>query len=247
MRALLKLFQVEFKLYMRQPQAAFFALIFPLLLLIMFGSIYGNRPTPFFGGRGMVDVSTPAYIAIIIGSTGLVSISIIVSAYRERGVLRRFRATPLRPAAIIGAQVGVNFVMTLAGTLILIAGSWLIYHMRFGGSVGAVLLGFTLSTLSFFAVGFVVASVSKTARVAQMLGMLLYFPNIFLSGATVPKELFPPAMRSISRILPMTHVVNLLQGLWVGEPWSKHIVEVAVLAGLLVVGAIVSAKTFRWE
>jgi ABC-2 type transport system permease protein len=247
MKALIKLFWVEFKLYMRQPQAAFFALLFPLLLLIMFGSIYGNTPSPFFGGRGMVDVSTPAYIAIIMGSTGFMSISIIVSAYRERGVLRRFRATPLRPAAIIGAQVGVNFLMTLAGTLILVAGAELIYHMRFNGSVGAVLLGFTLSTLSFFAVGFVVASVSKTARVAQMLGMLLYFPNIFLSGATVPKELFPPAMRSISRILPMTHVVNLLQGLWVGEPWSRHVVEVAVLAGLLVVGAIVSAKTFRWE
>ncbi len=247
MRALLKLFWVEFKLYLRQPQAAFFALIFPLLLLIMFGSIYGNRPTPFFGGHGMVDVSTPAYIAIIMGSTGLVSISIIVSAYRERGVLRRFRATPLRPTAIIGAQVGVNFIMTLAGTLILVAGARLIYHVRFGGSIGAVLLGFTLSTLSFFAVGFVVASVSKTARVAQMLGMLLYFPNIFLSGATVPKEIFPPAMRSISRALPMTHVVNLLQGLWFGAPWSKHLVEVAVLAGLLVAGAIVSAKTFRWE
>ena len=75
----------------------------------------------------------------------------------------------------------------------------------------------------------------------------LYFPNIFLSGATVPKEIFPPAMRTISKALPMTHVVNLLQGLWIGNPWSKHIVEVAVLAGLLIVGAFVSAKTFRWE
>ena len=120
MKGLVKLFWVEFKLYMRQPQAAFFSLVFPLLLLFMFGSIYGNKPTPFFGGRGMVDVSTPAYIAIIMGSTGLMSISIVVSTYRERGVLRRFRATPLRPAAIIGAQVAVNFLMTLAGAIILV-------------------------------------------------------------------------------------------------------------------------------
>jgi ABC-2 type transport system permease protein len=247
MKALLKLFWVEFKLYMRQPQAAFFALIFPLLLLIMFGSIYGNKPTPFFGGHGMVDVSTPAYIAIIMGSTGFMSISIVVSVYRERGILRRFRATPLRPTAIIGAQVAVNFVMTLAGALILVAGARFIYHMQFKGAVGAVFLGFTLSTLSFFAVGFVVASVSRTSRTAQILAMVLYFPNIFLSGATVPKEIFPPAMRSISKAFPMTHVVNLLQGLWFGNPWSKHVVEVAVLAGLLIVGAVVSAKAFRWE
>jgi len=247
MKALLKLIWVEFKLYMRQPSAAFFALAFPLLLLLMFGSIYGNKPTPFFGGHGMVDVSTPAYIAIIMGSTGFMSISIIVSTYRERGILRRFRATPLRPLAVIGAQVAVNYLMTLAGAIILVAGSVLIYHMRFAGSVLAVLLGFTLSALSFFAVGFVVASVARTSRTAQTVAMVLYFPNIFLSGATVPKEIFPPAMRTLSKAIPMTHVVNLLQGLWFGSPWSKHLVEVAVLGGLLVVGAIVSAKAFRWE
>jgi ABC-2 type transport system permease protein len=247
MNALLKLIWVEFKLYMRQPQAAFFALIFPLLLLVMFGSIYGNKPTPFFGGHGMVDVSTPAYIAIIMGSTGFMSMSIVVSTYRERGVLRRFRASPLRPTAIIGAQVTVNYVVTLAGALILVAGALLIYHMKFSGSVWAVFLGFTLSTLSFFAIGFVVASVSRTSRVAQILAMVLYFPNIFLSGATVPKEIFPAAMKSISKALPMTHVVNLLQGLWFGNPWSKHVTEVIVLAGLLVVGAVISAKAFRWE
>jgi ABC-2 type transport system permease protein len=247
MKALPKLTWVEFKLYMRQPQAAFFALLFPLLLLFMFGSIYGNKPNPLFGGRGMVDVSVPAYIAIVMGSTGFMSISITVSTYRENGVLRRFRAAPLHPATIIGSQVAVNFVMTLAGTLILIAGGWLVYHMQFSGAVGAVFLGFTLSTLSFFAIGFVVASVSRTSRIASNLGMALYFPNIFLSGASVPKEMFPPAMRSFSKVLPMTHVVNLLQGLWFGDSWGKHITEVVVLAAFLVVGVLVSAKTFRWE
>jgi len=247
MKGLVKLIWIEFKLYIRQPQAAFFTLVFPLLLLFMFGSIYGNKPTPFFGGRGMVDVSTPAYIAIIMGSTGLMSISIVVSTYREKGILRRFRATPLRPAAILGSQVAVNYVMTLAGALILVAGARLVYRMQFKGSVGAVFLGFTLSTLSFLAVGFLIASVARTSRVASILGMIFYFPNIFLSGATVPKEIFPAAMRSISKALPMTHVVNLLQGLWIGNPWGKHITEVAVLAAFLVVGVIVSAKAFRWE
>jgi ABC-2 type transport system permease protein len=247
MRGLVKLIWVEFKLYMRQPQAAFFTLAFPLLLLFMFGSIYGNKPTPFFGGRGMVDVSTPAYIAIIMGSTGLMSISIVVSTYREKGVLRRFRATPLRPTAILGSQVAVNYVMTLAGALILVAGARLVYRMQFKGAAGAVFLGFTLSTLSFLAVGFLIASVARTSRIASILGMLFYFPNIFLSGATVPKEIFPAAMRSVSKVLPMTHVVNLLQGLWIGDPWGKHITEVAVLAGFLVVGVIVSARAFRWE
>jgi ABC-2 type transport system permease protein len=247
MKGLVKLFWVEFKLYIRQPQAAFFTLIFPVLLLFMFGSIYGNKPTPFFGGRGMVDVSTPAYFAMIIGSTGLMSIPISVSSYRERGVLRRFRATPLRPVSIIGAQVAVNFVMTLAGAVLLVIAAWLVYHMQFKGAVGAVLIGLALSTLSFFAIGFLVASLARTSRISTVLGMLLYFPNLFLSGATVPKEIFPAAMRSASKIFPMTHVVNLMQGLWFGDPWGKHLTEVAVLAGFLIVGVVVSAKAFRWE
>jgi len=108
-------------------------------------------------------------------------------------------------------------------------------------------LGFCLSALSFFAIGFVLASLARTSRTAQILAMVLYFPNIFLSGATIPKEIFPPAMRAVSQAFPMTHVVSLLQGLWIGEPWSKHLVEVAVLAGLLVVGGFISARAFRWE
>jgi ABC-2 type transport system permease protein len=63
----------------------------------------------------------------------------------------------------------------------------------------------------------------------------------------VPKEIFPPAMRLVSKAVPMTYVVNLLQGLWFGSPWGKHITEVVVLAALLVVGVVLSARTFRWE
>ncbi len=247
MRGFWKLAWAEIKLYLRQPESAFFTLAFPMLLLFLFGSIYGNKPTPFFGGRGMVDVSTPAYLAMIIGSTGLLSIAITVSSYREKGVLRRYRATPLRPAAVLASQVTVNFLMTLFGGILLVVFASLVYGLRFEGRPLDVLFGFTLSTLSFFSVGFLLASVARTARAANILGMVLYFPNLFLSGATIPKQTFPPAVKAVSKFVPLTHVVNLLQGLWIGEPLGKHVLEIAVLAGLLVLGAAVSAKAFRWE
>jgi ABC-2 type transport system permease protein len=247
MKGFWKLAWVEIKIYLRQPEAAFFTLVFPMLLLFLFGSIYGNKPSPFFDGRGMVDVSTPAYLAMIIGSTGLLSISITVSSYREKGVLRRFRATPLRPAAVLVSQVIVHFLMTLLGGTLLIIAARLVYGLRFAGRPLDVLLGFTLSSLSFFAVGFLLASVARTARVAYILGMVLYFPNLFLSGATIPKQTFPQALRAASKFIPLTHVVDLLQGLWAGDALGKHVLEIAVLAGLLVVGVAVSAKAFRWE
>lgn len=247
MRGFWKLAWVEIKIYLRQPEAAFFTLAFPILLLLLFGSIYGNKPNPFFGGRGMVDVSTPAYLAMIIGSTGLLSIAISVSSYREKGVLRRYRATPLRPAAVLTSEVVVHFLMTLFGGALLIVAARLVYGLRFDGRAGEVFLGFTLSCLSFFALGFLLASVARTARVAYILGMVLYFPNLFLSGATIPKQTFPPALRAASNFIPLTHVVNLMQGLWIGDPLGKHVLEIAVLAGLLVLGVAVSAKAFRWE
>ena len=247
MRGFWKLAWVEIKMYLRQPQAAFFTILFPLILLFIFGVIYGNKPNPLFGGRGMVDVSTPAYLAMIIASTGLLTITIAVSSDREKGILRRYRATPLRPAALLTSQIVVHFLMTLLGGAILILSARLVYGLRFSGQAGLVFLGFTLSSLSFFAIGFLLASLARTARTAYILGMVLYFPNLFLSGATIPKETFPEALRAAGKFIPLTHVVNLLQGLWFGNPPARYALEAGVLAGLLVVGVVVSAKTFRWE
>ncbi|MBN2199742.1 MAG: ABC transporter permease [Candidatus Aminicenantes bacterium] len=247
MHGLLKLAWVEAKIYLRQPEAFFFTLVFPLLLLFLFGGIFGNKPHPLFGGRGTVDVSTPAYMALIIGSTGLISISIAVSGYREKGILRRYRATPLRPATILAAQVLVHYVMSLAGACLLVAAARLLFGLRFSGRMESVFAGFTLSCLSFFAAGFLLASLARNTRSAYILGMVIYFPNIFLSGATFPREIFPPVIRTISEALPITHVVSLLQGLWIGNPWSRHLTEVLVLVGILAAGVIISARVFRWE
>ncbi|MCD6345188.1 MAG: ABC transporter permease [Anaerolineae bacterium] len=247
MRSLWKLTLVEAKLYLREPMAAFFTLVFPLMMLFLFGSIYGNEPTDFYDGRGSVDVSVPGYMAMIIGTVGLLSIAITMATYRETGVLRRYRATPLRPAAILTAQVVVNFVMTLLGVLLLVVAARLVYGLRFEGNAVSVLGAFILSTLSFFAIGFLLASLAPTARVANIVGMVLFYPNLFLSGAAMPKEMFPDGVLLVSRVLPLTYVVDLLQGLWFGEPWGDHLTEVAVLVGMLAVGVIVSAKTFRWE
>jgi ABC-2 type transport system permease protein len=247
MRGLWKLTLVEAKLFMREPFAAFFTLAFPLMMLFIFGSIYGNDPTPFFDGRGSVDVSVPRYTAMIIASVGMLSIAINMSVYREKGVLRRYRATPLRPQTILAATVLVNLAMTLLGTLLLIIAAQVIYDLRFDGNPLAVLVGFVLASLSFFSLGFVIAGLAPTARVAQVVGMVIFYPMLFLSGAGLPSEMLPEAIRSLSKFLPLTHVVTLLEGLWFGSSLGDHLMEVAVLGGMMVVGVVVATRTFRWE
>ncbi|MCG3121059.1 MAG: hypothetical protein ALAOOOJD_03999 [bacterium] len=247
MRSLWKMTLVEMKLFLREPAAAFFTLFFPLMVLLIFGSIYGNAPTPFFGGYGSVDVSVPAYTAMIIGSSGLIGLTVAMSMYRERGILRRLRATPLHPLTILSANVIVNFLMTALGMLFLIFVGKMVYGLRFAGDPLSVIAAFTLSSLSFLALGFVLAGVTPTARTAQVLGMVLFYPMLFLSGATVPLEVLPPKMQQYVLVLPMTHVVKLLRGVWIGESWSQHWTEVGVLTAMLVIGVAISAKTFRWE
>jgi len=247
MRGLWKLILVQIKLYLREPAATFFTIAFAPMLLLLFGTIYGNKPDPFFGGRGMVDVSVPSYIALIIVSVGFMGIPIATAANREAGVLRRYRTTPLHPAAYIASNIASYYVMTMVGVIALVAIGKGVYGMRFEGNVLSVWAGFTLGSLAFFALGYLVAGVAPTARVAQAIGMIAAFPMMFLSGSAIPVEVLPQSVRNVSRFIPLTHVVTLMRGLWAGESWGKHLTEAAVLGGVLVVGMFLSARLFRWE
>jgi len=247
MKSLFKMTWIETKLFFREPVGTFFTLAFPLMMLFIFGSIFGNTPSAYFNGYGSVDVSVPAYTAMIIATTGLVGLTITISSYREKGVLRRLQTTPMSPLYILTAQVIVLFAMTILGMALLIIVGKLVYNLRFDGNALSMLGGFTLSSLSFFAIGFILAGLMPSARTAQIVAMVLLYPMLFLSGAGYPRELLPESILKVSAFLPLTYVVKLLRGLWIGESWGLHTTDALVLAGILVVGVLVSIKTFRWE
>ncbi|MDI7276451.1 MAG: ABC transporter permease [Anaerolineae bacterium] len=247
MRSLWKLTWVEAKLFLREPAGAFFTLAFPVLVLLLFGSIYGNRPTELFGGLGTIDVSVPGYAAMIIGTTGLMGLPTTLASYREKGVLRRLGATPLRPHVVLVAHMLVLFGMTLLGMALLIGFGKVIYGLHFGGNPLSVALAFVLACLSFFALGFLLGSLMPSARSTQIVSMVVFYPMLFLSGAGMPRELLSESIRRFSVVLPLTHVVTLLRGLWAGDPWSRHWSEVVILAAILLAGTAVSARIFRWE
>jgi ABC-2 type transport system permease protein len=247
MKSLLKMTWMETKLFLREPVGAFFSLVFPLIYLFLFGIISGNEPTPQFGGLRVIDASIPGLTAVIICTTGLMSTTMTMSTYRENGVLRRLRTTPVSPLVVLVAQVIVVFTMTALGMLLLIAAGMLVYHVRFEGNAFNVLVGFVLSSLSFFALGFILAGQMPTARTAWIVGMVLLYPMLLLSGAFFTIELLPAAVQKVSAFIPLTYVVNLSRGLWNGETWSMHTTDVIVLAAMLVGGVLISARTFRWE
>ncbi len=247
MRGLAKLILVQMKLYLREPIATFFTIFYAPMVLLLFGAIYGNEPTPLFGGRGTMDITVPSYIGLIIVTVGFIGLPIGTAAARESGVLRRFRATPLHPLAYVVSDIVSYLLMTMLGVLLLILTGKLVFNIRFEGNILSVLAGFLLGTTSFFALGYLIAGLSPTARIAQTVGMVLAFPMMFISGASIPLEVLPARVQAISRYIPLTHVVTLMKGLWFGEAWNQHWTEVAVLVGCLLVGGAVAARTFRWE
>lgn len=247
MRGFRKLTLVNLKLYLREPIATFFTLAFPPLLIVLFGAMYGNDPSPMFGGYGSMDVSMPAYTAMILGTVGFLGVPITISGYRESGVLRRFQATPMRPLTYILADIVANLVTTLLGMMGLVIIGWLLYRVQFEGQVMAVILAVVFCGLAMFSIGYLIAGLAPGARTAQVVGMVIFYPMMFLSGASIPLEVMPETIQRIADFLPLTYVVRLLRGLWFGDAWGEHLLETAVLAGVLLVCTALAARFFRWE
>jgi ABC-2 type transport system permease protein len=247
LRSLASLVLVNLRLYVREPVAAFFTVAFPIMLVLIFGAIYGNEPQEMFDNYGSMDISMPAYTALILGTVGLLGVAITTSGYREAGILRRFRITPLRPMIYIAADVTANLTMTLVGMGGVVVVGWLLHGVQFEGQAVSVFLAVILSGTAMFAVGYLIAGLAPNARAAQVIGMVLLYPMLFLSGAGIPLEVMPDSIRTISNYLPLTYVVRLLRGLWFGEPWGSLLLETGILLGVLFVCTAIAARLFRWE
>lgn len=245
MKSLQKMILIEFKLFLRQPMAAFFTLIFPLFLLLLFGSIYGNEPSDLLGGRGNVDVSVPGYIAMIIATAGLTNLPIILATYREQGILRRYQASPVSTTTILLAQLAVSALTAVIGGGLLILAAVLIYDLALPAAPWATLLAFVLGSLSFLALGFLLSGILTTSRTATAVGNALLFPMIFLSGAALPRQILPENIQQFGDFLPLTHVVNLIQGLWFGGDWNGT--SLLVVLGVMLLAGLAATRTFRWE
>lgn len=245
MNAFLKMTWTELKLTLREPLGTFFTLFFPVMLLVVFGGIFGNEPEAFLGGYGSVDLSVPGYIGMIIGTVGMLGIPITLANYREQGILRRYRATPIQPGVVLWSQVAVNVLMTLLGIGLLVLVALVFYDLRIPRATLSIIPAILIGGFSFFAVGFVMAGLLPTARTAQAVGMALFYPMLFLSGAAMPRSIMPESVQRVADFLPLTHVVKLLEDLWLRGSWN--LTSLAVVVGLLVVGLLISRQTFRWE
>ncbi len=236
----------EFILYLREPSAFFFTLVFPLLMMLLFASMWGNDPFP--GEEyGYVDFSVPAFMGLVMATSFIMSLTTSMAAYREKGVLKRFRAAPATPSSILIGQLSAVFAITVAGVILLLIAGIVFYDLRFLGNFFEFVFAFLLSAGSIAALGFIPASLAPTARSGVVIANIMYFPMLFLSGAALPWFMLPDLMKKISLVFPLTHAIKLMQGVWLGGHFWDYPVHLAVLTGFVFAGLFVSVRYFRWE
>jgi ABC-2 type transport system permease protein len=248
LRGLWKLTWVEIKIFLREPLGAFGTIGVPVLVFVVAGRIAGNRIGPSAAATsGFIRVVLPVLVSVLIAISAVLSLVTIISIYREGGILKRLRATPLRPQTILTAHVIVKLLLTGATLSLMVLAGKRYYPV----GVHAPLFGFTIalliSTWSILSIGFLIASIVPTARFAQPIGAVIMYPMIAVSGLFAPVESLPPVLKAVARVLPLSYAVSLLEGIWNGEGWWAHKGDVAALAVVFAVCTALSAKVFRWE
>ena len=231
----------ELRLYAREPYTLFFALLLPTVLILIFGTIYGNEPKPRYGGLGTVDVSVPAYTAMIVATVGLVSIPVRLASLRERGILRRLAVTPVSALELLVAEVLTAFVLTTIGMALLVVVAHLVYDLHWPARIWPAVLVYVVSALAFFALGFGLGFWLPGATAAQVGGMVLLYPIFFLTGAAMPRELLPERVHQIARFLPLDPVVTMLRAAWAGHALTENGRAILGIAVVLIAGMALSA------
>jgi len=171
----------------------------------------------------------------------------IISIYREGGILKRLRATPLSPAVILSAHVIVKLLLTAATLVALTLAGRRVYPIDPAVPLGSFAVAVLFTTWSILSIGFVIASIVPTARFAQPIAALVFYPMIAVSGLFFPLEVLPPPVATVARVLPLTAGASLLNGIWKGDGWLLHGGDVVVLAATFVLCTALSSRVFRWE
>jgi len=249
MRGLFQLTWLEIKIFLREPLGAIGTLFVPVAVFLVVGRAMnrgtGTPRTP--GGLEFMQTGLPVMVSVFMAISAVISLVTIISIYREGGILKRLRATPLRPYTILSAHVLAKLLFTAVTLTMMILAGRRFYPAGLQAPVISFAFALLLSTLAILSIGFVIASVVRTARFAQPVSAIVFYPMLGLSGLFVPVEALPAGLQRVATLLPMTYVVSLLSGIWTGESWFAHLGDLAALAIFGAIFVAISARVFRWE
>jgi ABC-2 type transport system permease protein len=236
----------ELKLFVRERVGPVFAIGLPLVLLIVFGNIpFYNEHRKNFDGFTLLDLYLPILAAFVLATLSFNVVPAVLAGYREKGVLRRLRTTPVGPARVLAAQLLVNLATAALSVTAVLLVARFAFGVHLPRQVGGYLVSIVLAALALMAIGLFVAAASPNGRIANAVGATLFYVMMFFAGLFLPIASMPPLLRHISRAAPLGAAVQALtdatEGHW---PHPLQLITLAAYAVLFGAGAV---RLFRWE
>ncbi len=247
MKSFVTLFKNELKLNIRNMNMIIFAVIMPLVVLIILGIIYGTKPAADGAEYTFLEQSFGALCTISICAGGLMGLPLVVAEYRERKILKRFQVTPVSPLKLLLVELSIYVVYCIVSMITLIPAAMLIWNVRIKGSLIAFLGSWLLTMISTLSIGMMVGGVAKNSKSASVIACILYFPMLIFSGTTLPFEVMPPAMKRIVSVFPLTQGIELMKSAFLGLTIDNVWVPIAIMSAVTVVCTGIAVKFFKWE
>ena len=253
-RSYLAMTRAELRLFRREPFSIVFVLAFPLMMMMLLAAVFGNDEADaqdvengMLVWRGVTPANyyTAASVAVIIAALGLMTLPINLAGYRERGILRRLRASSVSVVTLVGAQLTVALLAFVAGALVMGAVATLAYDAVVPRDVVGVAVALVLGTMAFGAIGLLLAVAARSSRSAQGIGLMLFFALWLISGTAPPRAVLPGGLRSVGSAFPLTHLVTAVQDPWFGVGWNGT--ALAVLAVWTIAAGAPGLWLFRWD
>jgi len=241
-----KLLLNEGRLAWRQPVGLLFGLGLPLLLLIVFGSLPSfKKHEHALGGLTYFNAYVPILLALVIAALGLWGLPGPLAGYRAQGILRRLSTTPVPPAWVLAAQIGINLLLAAMALVILVVVGIAAFGVNVPKSGVGFMLAVVLSIAAIFAIGLCVAAIARGAGAANAMGSAAFFPLMFFAGLWVPRQAMPTVLRSISDVTPLGASVQAIQNAIQGTfPTAGSLLVLAAYATLF---GLLAMRFFRWE
>ncbi len=247
MQAFNKMLKTELKLSLRGLDMLIFAIIMPLIVLIILGIIYGSKPAFEGAGYTFIQQSFGALASISICAGGVMGLPLVVSDYRSKQILKRFKVTPISPVTILLVEVTIYLLYSLISLLTLFAVAKIFFGFEMQGSILHFILGWMLVIVSMFSIGMMVGGIAKNSKVAGIIASVLYFPMLIFSGATLPYEIMPATMQKAANVLPLTQGIKILKSATLDLPMDNVLLPVVIMIAIALICSFVAIKFFKWE
>ena len=238
----------ELKLNIRNMNMVIFAIIIPVIVLIVLGFIYGFKPAAEGMEYTFLEQSFGALCTISICAGGLMGLPLVVSEYRERKILKRFRDTPVSPTKLLAVEFTIYVLYSIASMIILFLAAVAFWKVRLHGNLLAFLGSWFLTLISTLSIGMMVGGIAKNTKTASMIACILYFPMLIFSGATLPFEVMPGIMQKIVSVFPLTQGIQLMKATFLGLPVSSEVVTpILIMCVITILCFGISIRYFKWE